>query len=86
CWEDIRAQVAAFMNELRDAGALSESVSGESWYVTKDRESFVEPGAAQFVVGFALSGDDFVAFRFVHDRLDCRVQPVAWQPGVALAS
>jgi hypothetical protein len=74
------------MTELRDAGALSGSVSGESWYVTKERDSFVESGAAQFIVGFSLCGDDFVAFRFVHDRLDCRVQPVAWQPGVALAS
>lgn len=86
CWDDIHEQVSAFMTELGDAGALSGSVSGESWYVTTDRDSFGVSGAAQFIVGFSLSGDDFVAFRFVHDRLDCRVQPVARQPGVALAS
>jgi len=85
-WGDIQELVTAFMTELRDAGALSEPVSGESWYLTKDRDSFAESDAAHFVVGFSLTGDDFVAFRFVHDRVDCRVQPVAWQPGVALAS
>ncbi|MFW2404945.1 MAG: hypothetical protein ACN4GT_09265 [Gammaproteobacteria bacterium] len=84
--EDIHEQVSAFLTDLRNAGALSESVRGESWYVTKEQSPCGPSGATQFIVGFSLSGEDFVAFRFVHDRLDCRVQPVAWQPGVALAS
>lgn len=90
-WEELHDQVAAFMAELRDAGALSESATREAWYVTRDRDSVdatdsVLESAVQFVVGFALTGDEYVAFRFAHDRLDCRVQPVGWQPGVALAS
>lgn len=92
-WDDVRQQVSAFMHEVEAAGALHGGAEGGAWYVTRDRDMFGDtaapreavPGLASFILGFALSADGFMAFRFVQNRLDCKTQPVGWQPGVALA-
>jgi hypothetical protein len=85
-WTDLRAQVEAFMSALFDAGALPGASAKQAWYVTRDRELGGAPGTTDFIVGLALEEHQFMAFRFAHDRLECHVQPVAWQPGIALAS
>jgi len=85
-WTDLRAQVEEFMSALFDAGALPGAGAKEAWYVTRDRELGGDPGTTDFIVGMALEEGQFMAFRFAHDRLQCRVHPVAWQPGIALAS
>lgn len=83
-WDDVRRQISGFLRELQDLGALPKRSSGESWYVSRDPG--LSSGPVRFMVGVALDGHEFMAFRFVHDHLDCRVCPVGWQPGVALAS
>jgi len=97
-WHDVRRQIADFMAELHAAGALSGRCAEEAWYVTRDCEvlggSPPESGTradgvsglTDFIVGFALDENGYLAFRFAHERLDCRVHPVGWQPGIALAS
>jgi len=97
-WIDVRQQVADFMDECMHEVALHDERERGTWYITRNSESFSAdaapvdaghepvPGLADFVVGFALRDDGNVAFRFVQDRLECRVYPVGWQPGVALAS
>jgi len=97
-WDDVRRQIADFMGELHAAGALAGRSANEAWYVTRDREVLgnARPGSGlrndgvsgltDFIVGFALDANGYIAFRFDHERLDCRIHPVGWQPGIALAS
>lgn len=89
-WDDVRRQVSDFMVELCDAGALPGGGVGDTWYVTRDSETFGgaagDSGLGDFIVGFALDDNGFRAFRFEHGQLECRVHSVGWQPGVALAS
>jgi len=92
-WEDVRRQISTFMGELHAAGALPGRSANEAWYVSRDREVPVTgarddgvSGSADFIVGFALDANGYTAFRFAHGRLDCRIRPVSWQPGIALAS
>lgn len=97
-WEDVRRQIADFMGELHAAGALSGRCANEAWYITRNREvsGTARPGSGpreegvlglgDFIVGFALDANGYIAFRFAHERLDCRIHPVGWQPGIALAS
>lgn len=105
-WNEVTQQVAEFLCELHDAGALGSGSVRNSYYVICDRETNSgghrdvvgyrncegngdgsgEPGGVNFIVGFALRGQEFHTFRFAHDRLECHVRPGGWQPGVALAS
>lgn len=92
-WDEVRRQVSSFMLEVAAAGALRGGAADGTWYVTRDRDMLggasavgeAVPVLMSFIVGFALIDDEFTAFRFVQDRLDCKAYPVGWQPGVALA-
>ncbi len=95
---ELRRQVEIFMQELYEQGALSGVTSKASYYVFCDSETNrtsgsiavndakVGSGSFTFCVGFALSGAGFVAFRFMHNAFECRVDELGWQPGIALAS
>lgn len=95
-WPDVRRQVEDFLTELRDTGALPGY--GPPWYIVREREKVPAArdacgsaaagglGVSGFIVGLALRGDRISAFQFAHDRLECRVRPVGWQPGIRLAS
>lgn len=101
-WSEVAQQVAEFLRELHDAGALDSSGTRNAHYVICDRETNSgghrdvvghghgsgegEPGGVNFIVGFALRGQEFQTFRFAHDQLECHVHSGGWQPRVALAS
>ena len=86
-WIDICEQIRDFLKEI---------FADDAYYVICNSETnrarlgpgngFAdESNCVTFVVGFALNGEDFLAFRFEHEPLECRVNALAWQPGIALA-
>jgi hypothetical protein len=97
-WAEIRQQVENFLQALYEQGALSGVTPKASFYVFCDSETNrlsrsiagsdqkIELKSLTFCVGFTLQGAGDVAFRFVHDAFECRVDELGWQPGIALAS
>jgi phage tail sheath protein FI len=95
---EIRQQVENFLQALYEQGALSGVTPKASFYVFCDSETNrlsrsiagsgqkIESKSFTFCVGFTLQGAGDVAFRFVHNAFECRVDELGWQPGIALAS
>ena len=85
-WTILDAQINDYLRAIFDAGALVGNSVEAACYMIRD--SHPDAGSAQikFIVGLALDEKGFLAFRFLHDRVDCVVREVAWQPGIALAS
>jgi len=86
-WADICDQVRTF---------LSEIFADDAYYVICNSETnrarpvsgkalVDQPEYITLVVGFALNGQEFLAFRLEHEPLECRVHALSWQPGIALA-
>ena len=78
------AQVREFLRAIFDAGALVGRSAEDAYYMIRDSKD--ESTRIKFIVGFALDDHGFLAFRFRHDRVDCEVRQLTWQPGMALAS
>ena len=85
-WTILDAQIHEFLRELFDAGALVGSRVEDACYMIRDSSPGDGSALIRFIVGFSLDKNGFLAFRFTHDRIDCEVREVAWQPGIALAS
>lgn len=90
-WQEVRDQVAAFLEQLHARGVLAGEQSHEAWYVkcdvdTNGRQSAGPPGVV-LIVGVALArAGEFIAFQISHTMAECRVAEIGWQPGLALAS
>ena len=85
-WPILVSQINEFLLELFDAGVLVGRSVEDAGYITRNSILGDEFPRIKFVVGFALEKNDFLAFRFTHDRVDCKIREVAWRPGIALAS
>jgi phage tail sheath protein FI len=85
-WTALETQITDFLRAIFDAGALAGRSVEDACYMIRD--GCPDDGAARikFIIGIALDKNGFLAFRFTHDRVDCEVREVAWQPGMALAS
>lgn len=83
-WNSLESQLREFLRGLYADGAIVGPTADDAYYLMHDDAS---AGSSKigFLVGFALEANDFYAFRFLHDRVDCKVREVAWRPGVALA-
>ena len=86
----VSRQVADFLHELWNEGALIGSSAEEAFFIRCDADTNPDmqgqSGQLNLVMGFAphRSGE-FLVFRFEHDRFHCRVKNLGWQSGVALA-
>jgi phage tail sheath protein FI len=85
-WAILDVQIHEFLRTIFDEGALVGSTVEDACYMIRDSDPNDGSAHIKFIVGFALDEDEFLAFRFTHDRVDCEVREVAWQPGIALAS
>lgn len=83
-WAILDTQVREFLRAIFDAGALVGRSAQDAYYIIHDSED--ESKRINFIVGFALDDHGILAFRFRHDRVDCEVRQLTWQPGIALAS
>ena len=85
-WTLLDKQVHDFLRALHAEGALAGETAGDAFYLMSDSDPGDSSARVRFLVGFALGDHEFYTFRFTHDRVDCEVREVAWQPGIALAS
>ena len=91
-WQEVRAQVGAFLGALQLRGLLAASGSGEgAFYVKCDLDTHSGanrmPGRLTMVLGLALGRPgEFTAFEITHGTGGCSVTELGWQPGLALAS
>jgi phage tail sheath protein FI len=84
-WRAVTAQVASYLAESTAAGLLVGDATHRGFYVKCDQDTNAHRPGLSFVVGLALTrAGEFVAFRFDHDTVDCRVTELAWQPGLGL--
>lgn len=97
-WVEVCRQVEEFLRALYEEGALSGVTPKASGYIFCDSETNrpsrsiakssekIESRSFTFYVGFSLQGAEAVAFRFIHNAFECRIDELGWQPGVAQAS
>lgn len=85
-WTILDTQIHEFLREVFDAGAFVGRTAEDACYMIRDSSPGDGSARIKFIVGFSLDESGFLAFRFTHDRIDCAVREVAWQPGIALAS
>jgi hypothetical protein len=97
-WVEVCRQTEEFLQALYEQGALSGVTPKASGYIFCDSETNrssrstarsgekIESKSFTFYVGFSLQGSEAVAFRFVHNAFECRIDELGWQPGVAQAS
>ena len=85
-WASLGTQINEFLRAVFDAGALVGGSVEDACYMISDIAPDDGSARIKFIIGLALDEDGYLAFRFTHDRVDCVVRGVAWQPGIALAS
>lgn len=90
-WQELRAQVGAFLGALQSRGLFAAADGAEAFYVKCDVDTNGAVRSAGprlvLVLGLALARPgEFVAFRIAHDADGCTSSELGWQPGMALAS
>jgi hypothetical protein len=97
-WDEVCRQVEEFLQALYEQRTLAGITVKASGYIFCDSETNrssrsnaessekIESKSFTFYVGFSLQGSETVAFRFVHNAFECRIDELGWQPGVARAS
>lgn len=87
-WDELRAQVAAFLALLESAGLLVASGNHAAFYVKCDADTqpvdVMQSGQLTLLLGLALGHPGgFVAYRVEHGDDGSRVSELGWQPGLA---
>ena len=78
----LEKQLRGFLRKLYTEGALSGATAEDSYDVAIDRD----PECSTFTVAFTIDPNRYHLFRFSHDRVDCEIREIAWQPDIARAS